>query len=65
MAKEITAQRLIELGSALEAILKELADATPPPNPKTKRNKAKELHQERKANFLNFLDSKTYKKRIQ
>ena len=58
--KEITRDRLLELGNTLNGIIQELLEAseTPTANPRKRRN----LKSQRVAKYLNKLDSKYQKK---
>lgn len=60
MKKELTRERLLELGGSLNGIIQELLEASevPAPNPKKRRN----LKQARVAKYLNMLDAKSKKR---
>lgn len=60
MRKELTRERLLELGGSLNGIIQELLEASevPVPNPRKRKN----LKQARVAKYLNMIDAKIAKK---
>lgn len=58
--KEITRERLLELGCSLNGIIQELLEASeaPAPNPRKRRN----LKAQRVAKYLNKLDARDKKR---